>query len=500
MSADNQSIDGLVQQITTSNNVEVLAHTLRNTAASGRDVREFILASSMSSGQDPLSVLDLRINTLGVLYILSARLNMYLNAQSGVQGPPWASVAQFCQVFDPVQARFAPERMVMLARSLARYAELQGNAKLAIPLLYSLATRLPFTPSCLSPIHPTLLLVSLQNKHITPEIIRLLIEHPINDLYTYLSVYPEFNPSYHDNLLYHYLGGIILTKTGNYTAALDYFETALTAPSTGNSPPAGLQLEALKKLRLVQCIALGGLQPLPKYTSPILTRIFKGTPYQNLINAFPGSPHPKDRREGPSSGTNRLKQLLLKDRDLYASECNLGLVELLVAEAPKWIIKRLTETYVTLGLTEIGRYIGIDNESQVRALVLRMIDSRIIHATISDSDIVTFHDAPGTADVSIEDIRTLLGDIQGGTLSKVSVPMLLEAVQAQSALLSELDMDVGQSREFVSKAIKMGGGNSGMSIGSPGTGFGPGGTFPDEDDYPSGSTYSIDREDTMVFG
>ncbi|KAJ3736692.1 hypothetical protein DFJ43DRAFT_518661 [Lentinula guzmanii] len=500
MAPDSQSIDGLVQQITTSNNLEALAHTLRTSGTSGRDVREFILASSMSSGQDPLSVLDLRNNTLGVMYILSARLNIYLNAQSGVQRPPWAIVTQFCEIFDPEQARLAPERIVMLAKSLTRYAQEQGKLKLAIPLLYSLATRLPITLSTLTPIHHILLLTTLQARHITPEITRLLIEHPIDDLYMYSNIYPDHNLSYIDNLVYHYLGGVILTKTGNYTAAIDYFETALTAPSTTNSPPAGLQLEALKKLRLVQCIAMGGPQPLPKYTSPVLTRILKSTPYQNLINAFPGSLHAKDRGEGPSSGNNRLKQLVSKDRDFYASECNLGLVELLVAEAPKWVIKRLTETYVTLGLAEIGRYVGIDDEQQVRALVLKMIESKTIIATISDSGIVTFHDAPDTADVSVEDIRTLLGDVASGTnLTEISVPVLLEAVQVQSTHLAQLDMEVGRSKEFIAKAIKTGGGISSMSMGGPGSGFGPGGAFPDEDDYVAGM-YANDREDTMVFG
>ncbi|KAJ4495800.1 hypothetical protein C8J55DRAFT_553560 [Lentinula edodes] len=498
MAPDSQSIDGLIQQITTSNNLEALAHTLRTSGASGRDVREFILASSLSSGQDPLSVLDIRNNTLGVMYILSARLHMYFNAQSGVQRPPWATVVQFCDNFDPEQARLAPERMIMLAKSLTRYALDQGNLKLAIPLLYSLATRLPITPSTLTPIHPILLLTALQTRHITPEICILLVEHPIDDLFMFTSVYSEDNLSYNDNLFYHYLGGIILTKIGNYAAALDYFETALTAPSTHNSPPAGLQLEALKKLRLVQCIALGGPQALPKYTSPVLMRIFKASPYQNLINAFPGSPHPKDRGEGSSSGNNRLRLLVNKDRELYLSECNLGLVDLLVAEAPKWIIKRLTETYVTLGLAEIGRYIGIDNEQQVRALVLNMIESKTILATISDSGIVTFHDAPGTVDISVEDIRPLLGALPTGIgLQKVSVPILLEAIQRQSAHLAQLDMETGRSKEFISKAIKTSG-NSGM--GGPGPGFGAGGTFPDEDEYPTPGMYAIDREDTMMFG
>lgn len=37
-------------------------------------------------------------------------------------------------------------------------------------------------------------------------------------------------------------------------------------------------------------------------------------------------------------------------------------------------------------------------------------------------------------------------------------------------------------------------------MGGPGPGFGVGGTFPDEDEYPTPGMYAIDREDTMMFG
>jgi COP9 signalosome complex subunit 3 len=62
------SLDGILNQITTSNNISALNHTLRNSLP--KEARETILASPLASGQDPLSVLDMRANTLGVLYIM----------------------------------------------------------------------------------------------------------------------------------------------------------------------------------------------------------------------------------------------------------------------------------------------------------------------------------------------------------------------------------------------------------------------------------------------
>jgi COP9 signalosome complex subunit 3 len=65
---DSQTLDGILNQITTSNNLVALSHTLRNILP--KEVRDTILSSPLSSGQDPLSVLDVRVNTLGVLYIM----------------------------------------------------------------------------------------------------------------------------------------------------------------------------------------------------------------------------------------------------------------------------------------------------------------------------------------------------------------------------------------------------------------------------------------------
>jgi COP9 signalosome complex subunit 3 len=62
------SIDAILNQITTTNNIVALNLTLRT--ALPKDVRDTILACPLSSGQDPLSVLDMKTNTLGILYIM----------------------------------------------------------------------------------------------------------------------------------------------------------------------------------------------------------------------------------------------------------------------------------------------------------------------------------------------------------------------------------------------------------------------------------------------
>ena len=54
----------------------------------------------------------------------------------------------------------------------------------------------------------------------------------------------------------------------------------------------------------------------------------------------------------------------------------MGLVKLVLSRAPRWTIKKLTDTYLTLGLTEIGREVGVEDVEEVRRTVLSMVRSR----------------------------------------------------------------------------------------------------------------------------
>ena len=60
--------------------------------------------------------------------------------------------------------------------------------------------------------------------------------------------------TYNDNLIYHYSGGVALGALKRWREAEDYFEICVSAPAV---VPAAIQLEAYKKLVLVQLIQYG---------------------------------------------------------------------------------------------------------------------------------------------------------------------------------------------------------------------------------------------------
>lgn len=43
--------------------------------------------------------------------------------------------------------------------------------------------------------------------------------------------------------------------------------------------------------------------------------------------------------------------------------------------APRWSIKKLTSTYLTLHLSDIAHAVGIENVDEVRALILDMVST-----------------------------------------------------------------------------------------------------------------------------
>jgi COP9 signalosome complex subunit 3 len=60
--------------------------------------------------------------------------------------------------------------------------------------------------------------------------------------------------TYNDNLVYHYAGGIALAALKKWDEALEFFEICVTSPA---QVPAAIQLDAYKKLVLIQLISRG---------------------------------------------------------------------------------------------------------------------------------------------------------------------------------------------------------------------------------------------------
>ncbi|KAJ7712166.1 hypothetical protein B0H14DRAFT_3638789 [Mycena olivaceomarginata] len=140
----------------------------------------------------------------------------------------------------------------------------------------------------------------------------------------------------------------------------------VTAPG---AVPAALQLEVLKKLCLVQLISHGAVSAPSLLSSPspnmptCRSRILKNPVYNELINAYP-------------QNAERLHTLPDKEKQMFSSDRNLGLVTQDIDRAPRW--------------TLMARH----SKDEVRALGISMIETDDISAQISALSTVTFSNWP----------------------------------------------------------------------------------------------------------
>lgn len=399
------SLMNVITAITTATSPPHLSQYLKNFAP--KEVREVVLASMLPEGQDPLAILDIQANTLGILYTLSARLHV-----PSAPRPPLNYIEDFCSNFVAEQARFAPDRVTLLAAGIAQAAEQEGNLRAAILPMQALLLRYSPSPSHLTTIHPIFARICVSSRVFTVAL--PVLAHPITTIDLAIS-----DLTYNDNLVYHYAGGMIYAALRRWAEAEEYFEICACSPG---AVPAAIQLEALKKLVLVQLIREGKTSPLPKYTHPNLSRLFKNTPYSAFVNAYP---HHR----------SQLRTIVEAEGPLFSAEKTLGLINEALERAPRWSIRKLTATYLTLHLSDIGRAVGIENESHVRTLIFDMIQSSEICARLSADGTVSFSDPP----------------FQFG---KADVDKVLGSAQEQCALLARLEREMARSKEYLAKAVK----------------------------------------------
>ncbi|KAN0086215.1 hypothetical protein V8E55_007349 [Tylopilus felleus] len=277
-----------------------------------------------------------------------------------------------------------------------------GQLALAIQPLFDLLTRYAPTPSHLTTIHPVFLRMCVSTRHFAAAL--PVLAHPISTIDTSIS-----DLTYNDNLVYHYAGGVVYAALKRWPEAQEFFEICACSPG---SAAAAIQMEALKKLIIVQLIHEGKTTPPPKYIHPVLPQLLKGTPYSAFVNAYP------DRRR-------ELREIV--DGELVFTT---GLVLQALERAPRWLIKRLTSTYLTLHLSDIANAVGIESVDEVRALIVDMRYLRSCPRMGQSHSLIR---------VSFE---------------KADVDRVLAQAQEQATRLATLEREMARSKEYLIKAMK----------------------------------------------
>lgn len=325
----------------------------------------------------------------------------------------------------------------MVAQYAAAHLKAKAPPLRAVGPLLQATVRIRKSPEHLSAVHHEFLKMCLLAKcyHIAARV--------LDDDVIYL---PEQDAKVQDLkvehvLMYYYYGGMVYVGLKKYERALQFFSVAITAPAECTSQ---IMLEAYKKYMLVCLLLYGKEVPLPSYASG-LTRQIKGklTAYTDVVAAY---------RKGEVEG---LDAVIVKHAEVFKQDTTVGLIQQCKAKLTRRNIKRLTETFLTLSLSDIATRVNLPDAAAAELALVGMIADREIFATINQlTATVSFHDDP-------EEFTTLAS-------TELLQQETADAAELYAKVMA-LDVELRKSTKFIKKTTQK---SSNSTDGAGGSGGG----------------------------
>lgn len=325
-----------------------------------------------------LEIFNPQEHSLGILAVLCVKfplLNSNDDTTPDSYEPLFHQIQEFIIDCNREQIIFAPDTFAELCHLFTQaLVEFQTPIR-GIRILRLAIRKIQLFDSQLTSIHADLCYLCLLSKCLKPSLEFLNIN--ITDI---SQEEGQFNTKYF--LLYYYYGGMIYTALKNYDRALHFFEVCVTTSATAISY---IMIEAYKKYILVSLILHGKIFNLPRYTSQVVNRYIKPSSqqYQELANAY------------QMSSCEVVLNVINKHRQHFANDRNMGLVKQVLNCLYKRNIQNLTNTFITLSLSDVASRIQLSGAIDAEKYVLNMIDDGEIFARINQKDgMVVFLDDP----------------------------------------------------------------------------------------------------------
>jgi len=229
-------------------------------------------------------------------------------------------------------------------------------------------------------------------------------------------------------LSYFYYAGMLCIGLKQYRRALDLLQLSLTVPAIAIS---AIMIEAYKKYVLVSLLVNGKVEPFPKYTSSLVGKLKALlVPYTEFATAY------------STNSTEDLHKCAQANSETFQRDKNLGLVKQCIQSQDRRNILRLTQTYLTLSLTDISQSAKISSPKAAEFSLLRMIEAGEIAATISEKDgMVSFkedsskYDTENSFECLDQSIRRVTS--LSNTISKLEEQISLSQGYIQRIIMSE---------------------------------------------------------------
>lgn len=320
-----------------------------------------------------LAALNPAKHSLGYLYLLEAQSSGTLSREQSESFLGQASA--FLTACAPEQIRLAAEKFNNVCRRVKEQAMNLHEPMRAILPLQSAIRKLQPSSEYLTAIHADFLQVCLLSKCYKASL--SILEDDIFEIdQKRTALVPR------DFLLYCYYGGMVYIGLKKFSKALEFFQHAITAPTTALN---AITIAAFRKYVLVSLIQNGQVPPFPKYTPAVVLRNLKSCvqDYLDLANLY------------ATRNIADVKRCITTHEDVFKSDNNLGLAKQVIASLYKRNIQRLTQTYLTLSLQDIADTVQLDSQKEAELHILQMIKDGDIFAAINQKDgMVSFQEDP----------------------------------------------------------------------------------------------------------
>nr|CAB3232897.1 COP9 signalosome complex subunit 3 [Phallusia mammillata] len=389
-----------------------------------------LLTKNVSHLDTALEALDIQEHSLGVLYILCAKVSLLPTA--------FTSAEDFEQIFFqtqmfigqcvPDQVQYATGNLCQMFHTMVQELCKRNMAIRGIKPICMALEKIRAHPSQLTSLHAALCQLCLDSKCMKPALQYLDIE--ITDI-------AKENGWYECKhfLCYYYYGGMIYAAMKNYSRALYFFEQAITCPATVVSH---IMLGAYKKYILVSLLTEGKFVTPPKYTSQVISRFVKMfcNEYNSLVQAY------------ATSEPEKVNAVIEANQSVFVADKNLGLVKQVLTSLHKRNIRRLTKTFITLSLSDVASRAYLTGPEQAETYLRQMIQDQEICAYIDhESEMVSFYDDSvkyNAANV----LKEIDRDIQDFTELDRKLTAMDENIQVNPVYVQKIKSAGSQEEEF----------------------------------------------------
>jgi len=289
-----------------------------------------------------------------------------------------AQVRTLVPVAHTTQVRQVPLKFTKVCQRFAEILQGQKMALASIKVLKFAITKLRPNSESLTSLHADFLQMCLLAKDYRAALPLL------TDEVLALANPESYGLRTSDMLRFFYYGGMVYTGAKDFGKAVEFFKMAFTVPAIALS---AVMVEAYKKYVLVSLLYSGQLKPVPKNTASIVQRHLKNLcpHYQDFANAF------------STNSTDEVHKIATQHAELFTKDNNFGLVKQCIQDLYRRNIKRHTQTFLTLSLSQIADSVKLPSPKVAEKAILRMIEDGQIFATINQKDgMVSFNDNPET--------------------------------------------------------------------------------------------------------